>query len=290
MDTQAKGLSLCLHSQGNVVKEYDYDAFGREASPDAGDANPFRYCGEYYDKETGFYYLRARYYAPTLGRFISEDSHWTTDNMVYGDEPIELTNHIYQPSLSVILQASNLYVYCINDPITNLDSTGAITFAIGGGFSLGAIFGYNHVNQLIIDDNLNFGIINSDSVGVGTPSVSLTKTYTITTADTIFDLAGEGEYLTIGGSGGALLTGGGELSLLYDSNNEIGALNLTVALSLAPFEAHGYNGGSSEVWGINLVDLLNSILKSFEKPIKDADSKRQGFKNPYKKSWGGATR
>ena len=37
------------------------------------DTNPFRYCGEYFDIETGFIYLRARYYDPTLGRFISED-------------------------------------------------------------------------------------------------------------------------------------------------------------------------------------------------------------------------
>ncbi|MGG0887768.1 RHS repeat-associated core domain-containing protein [Brevibacillus parabrevis] len=27
-----------------------------------------------YDKESGFYYLRARYYDPKMGRFISEDT------------------------------------------------------------------------------------------------------------------------------------------------------------------------------------------------------------------------
>ena len=36
--------------------------------------NPYRYCGEYTDLETGYVYLRARYYDPNLGRFISEDS------------------------------------------------------------------------------------------------------------------------------------------------------------------------------------------------------------------------
>ena len=35
--------------------------------------NPFRYSGEYFDEETGFYYLRARYYDPTIGRFLTED-------------------------------------------------------------------------------------------------------------------------------------------------------------------------------------------------------------------------
>ena len=49
---------------GSVSKSYDYTAFGIESDPDADDENPFRYCGEYYDNETGTYYLRARYYAP----------------------------------------------------------------------------------------------------------------------------------------------------------------------------------------------------------------------------------
>ena len=31
------------------------------------------YTGEYHDAETGFIYLRARYYNPAIGRFINED-------------------------------------------------------------------------------------------------------------------------------------------------------------------------------------------------------------------------
>ena len=49
---------------GTINQEYDYDAFGNEKNPDALDTNPFRYCGEYLDFETGAYYLRARYYDP----------------------------------------------------------------------------------------------------------------------------------------------------------------------------------------------------------------------------------
>lgn len=51
------------------------DAFGNEVNPSNEDSNPFRYCGEYYDVETGTYYLRARYYDPRIGRFLSEDTH-----------------------------------------------------------------------------------------------------------------------------------------------------------------------------------------------------------------------
>ena len=42
-----------LNYSGEVVKTYDYDAYGNELSRDLADENPFRYCGEYYDTETG---------------------------------------------------------------------------------------------------------------------------------------------------------------------------------------------------------------------------------------------
>ena len=32
--------------------------------------NPIRYCGYYYDIETGLYFLQTRYYDPETGRFI----------------------------------------------------------------------------------------------------------------------------------------------------------------------------------------------------------------------------
>jgi RHS repeat-associated protein len=67
------------------------------------DDNPFRYCGEYWDKETGTIYLRARYYNPVIGRFITEDSYWGE-----ASDPLSL----------------NLYTYCHNDPINLFDPSG----------------------------------------------------------------------------------------------------------------------------------------------------------------------
>ncbi len=67
------------------------------------DDNPFRYCGEYFDKETGTIYLRARYYNPAIGRFITEDSYLGESN-----DPLSL----------------NLYTYCSSNPINFWDPTG----------------------------------------------------------------------------------------------------------------------------------------------------------------------
>jgi len=82
---------------GNVTKSYAYDAFGNEKNPDPNDTNLFRYCGEYYDSETGTYYLRNRHYRPLVGSFTQEDA--ARDGL-------------------------NWYVYCGGNPIRYIDPSG----------------------------------------------------------------------------------------------------------------------------------------------------------------------
>ncbi|MFZ5598191.1 MAG: RHS repeat domain-containing protein [Bacillota bacterium] len=94
-----------LNQRGEIVKDYDYDPFGKErtdqpqlipgqlpvslwrAEAEQPD-NPFRYAGEYLDQKTGYYYLKARYYDPQIQRFISGDSlakspGWTEHSYAY---------------------------------------------------------------------------------------------------------------------------------------------------------------------------------------------------------------
>ena len=87
------GLTL---EDGSIDSRYIYDAFGNQLDNSA-DINPFRYCGEYYDAETGLIYLRNRYYDSTNGRFINED-------------PIK--------------DGLNWYVYCNSNPILYIDPFG----------------------------------------------------------------------------------------------------------------------------------------------------------------------
>ena len=82
---------------GVVVKTYVYDAFGEEQDIIDTDTNHFRYCGEYYDKETKTLYLRARYYSSATGRFTQED-------------PIK--------------DGANWYSYCANNPVNLIDPSG----------------------------------------------------------------------------------------------------------------------------------------------------------------------
>ena len=92
-------------TDGLVLWYYEYDAFGNERDPHPDDTNPFRYCGEYFDKETGTIYLRVRRYNPRTGRFTQED-------MYKGDQ---------SSSLSL-----NYYTYCAQNPLSFRDPSGFV--------------------------------------------------------------------------------------------------------------------------------------------------------------------
>lgn len=68
-----------LDSNGSLVVEYKYDAWGKLLNTTGtlagtlGKRNPFRYRGYVYDAETGLYYLRSRYYNPAMYRFLNAD-------------------------------------------------------------------------------------------------------------------------------------------------------------------------------------------------------------------------
>ena len=92
---------------GNVVVQYRYDPWGQVESVTGrladtlGQLNPMRYRGYYLDSETGYYYLQSRYYEPEMRRFINADD-----------------------ILLAKLTDNNLFSYCGNEPINQIDPTG----------------------------------------------------------------------------------------------------------------------------------------------------------------------
>ena len=90
---------------GNSVAEYTYDAWGNILTKTGtmATANPYRYAGYRYDEETGLYYLIARYYDPSVGRFITRDKFHGFDE--------------YPSSL-------NQYIYTANNPVMRIDASG----------------------------------------------------------------------------------------------------------------------------------------------------------------------
>ena len=103
-------VQLIGNEGGAVLRTYRYTAFGVEINASVGDTNPFRFAAEYYDRETGRIYLRARFFDPRIGRFTQPDPHWNVGNM-------------QRCSWSVI-QSGNLFVFGINNPVRFIDPLG----------------------------------------------------------------------------------------------------------------------------------------------------------------------
>ncbi len=87
----------------NVRNERSYDVWGGVRSGAATGGPKGRYCanlGHVQDDESGLIYMRARYYEPSTGRFISEDP---------------------------AMDGGNWYVYCNSNPLRFVDDSGKIT-------------------------------------------------------------------------------------------------------------------------------------------------------------------
>jgi RHS repeat-associated protein len=97
---------ILTESTGAVTDRYDYDAFGNPVSQTGTTANPYRYGGQQLDAVTGLYCLRARYYSPSTGRFLTRD-----------------------PFAGLIFDPPSLhpYTYAHNDPVNKTDPSGKFT-------------------------------------------------------------------------------------------------------------------------------------------------------------------
>jgi RHS repeat-associated protein len=106
--------NILTDAGGNVVRHYEYFAFGKEEYNDHNCTFEVsnRYTGQVLDDETGLYYYGSRYYDPEIGRFIQPD----TVVPRAGD-----------------LQALNRYSYVNNNPLKYIDPSGHIVdLAIAG--------------------------------------------------------------------------------------------------------------------------------------------------------------
>lgn len=75
-------IASVIDAKGHSYVSYDYDDWGvpevraddSATGEEIAKLNHFMFRGYFHDDETGFYYLKTRYYDPDLGRFVSMDS------------------------------------------------------------------------------------------------------------------------------------------------------------------------------------------------------------------------
>ena len=122
-------------ANGMIVATYTYDAFGNVVAGGGGAAaaNPYRYAGAAFDTSTGLYYLRARYYDPQAGRFLSQDPFSGRDTdptslhryLYTGNDPVNVTD----PTGNDLLVEQTLTTG-LNTQISTTDAGGAVTIQI----------------------------------------------------------------------------------------------------------------------------------------------------------------
>ncbi|HEX3554612.1 MAG TPA: RHS repeat-associated core domain-containing protein [Thermoanaerobaculia bacterium] len=109
----AMSVSAITDATGNLIEVYHYDSFGLPAGNSGG--NPYLFDGEAFDAEISLIYLRARYYDPSLGRFLGRDS--------VAGSPESPETH-------------DPYVFVGNDPVNQIDPTGLVYWSAFGKASL----------------------------------------------------------------------------------------------------------------------------------------------------------
>ncbi|MEM7542808.1 MAG: RHS repeat-associated core domain-containing protein, partial [Pseudomonadota bacterium] len=110
---QINSVTALTGHAGAIEEEIRYDAFGAPLTlPTPGTGNDLTYTGREYDRDTGLYYYRARYYDAEIGRFTAEDP------------------------LGFQAGDVNFYAYVANRPMVENDPTGKIC---GSGLCIGGL-------------------------------------------------------------------------------------------------------------------------------------------------------
>ena len=183
------------NSSQTVVNAYAYDPFGNILSQNEAFAQPFKYVGKLgvMAEPNGFYSMRARYYDPAAGRFISEDPLGFDGGDV------------------------NLYVYAGNNPVNRVDPEGLRTWSLGISGSAGLGVGGGGGIFLNVGHDSSQGLLEGWSASMtvtagagayGGIGAGTQVQVTTTDACNVSQLNGAG--MAFGSSAGAGIQGGAE--------------------------------------------------------------------------------
>jgi RHS repeat-associated protein len=103
LDDGQHNVRALANSSGALTDQYTYDAFGNLKTQTGSTINPYQFASQQFDPLSSLYDMSARYYDPSVGRFLSQDT--AALNM---QNPLEL----------------NRYSYTANNPVNYTDPSG----------------------------------------------------------------------------------------------------------------------------------------------------------------------
>ncbi|SFV04820.1 RHS repeat-associated core domain-containing protein, partial [Butyrivibrio sp. INlla21] len=244
-------LGTCMYltgTDGIAVSSYAYDEFGRNLNPFTGKKEkprytkqgniiqPLAFTGYQHDEMTDGYYAQARYYDARVGRFISRDK----AKFILKSVPI----------------THNIYTYCGNNTIMNIDPDGHESIVLSGGPADGDDFGYQFIETAIKDmrDQIASGTDPEDVTWI-VMDVGYSKTDISNFNDTASKL------------GVNIVVADGKEDLINYINDKNGGRS-TDAITRASFYCHGRTPRRTDV---------NENELSFAYDIKDVDQSKFSF-------------
>ncbi len=245
------GASAVTTTSGTLSSWQRFDPWGQVRATSTGGVTQTtrNFTGQYLDA-TGLLYYNARYYDPSLGRFISADS-IVPGNASGGMDGIALkplTVSFSEPGFVSKLnqenqfgpwftlssqerqqlgspmgpqnpQALNRYSYVLNNPLRFMDPSGHWTFSLSAGYQVffasgfgGSVaFSFDGDGNLALSGGLNGGLSTGAAISTG-PAV------TVTDAPTVYDL--EGDSTHIGVIGGEIVGASADISFGTDRKGD----------------------------------------------------------------------
>lgn len=161
IDQDQLGSTRLLTDQaGTSVGSFSFDAFGGLVASGGTASTPLLYAGQYRDAESGFYYLRARYYDPATAQFLTRD-----------------------PFTSITREP---YAYVTENPLNRWDPTGLDAYYrdIGNNGFGDTFSGYANGTQVLSAANAWLGPNPKEiAPGVWRSTVDPTRQFRMTAAD-----------------------------------------------------------------------------------------------------------
>lgn len=238
-DSRGSTIALTDLSE-NITDKYAYGPFGKLANSTGSTTNPFKYVGRYgvQDEENGLQYIRARYYASELGRFVTKDT-------LAGNDKDG--------------QSLNRYVYALNNPVVLIDISG---FSAQEGGNIQNNFGTSDLlNGELVDgiDRIKYYKAQARMAELDyVAALQAESAYWEAWANTLEganDALGTVRALFVSGPSGAISGLLGQLSTLADVTNHQRVANI---LNTANFVVSSYDL-------LNSSNELNTVLDKVDK-------------------------